>query len=311
MAKTKPLTVYFLINKGVHLLDLAGPAQAFQEASALGAAIKIHYIGFQQQIESFQGLNLSQITLPPKQIEVQSVVIVVGSHYYEGIYSDVASQKSLQWLKQLDSRNILLVGICTGSFLLAKASLLDGKQCTTHHSVKNSLQKQFPKVNVVSDCIFVEDNQVITTAGVTAGLDVALEIIDRYFGQELAIKVARDLVIHRRRLANDPQISVHLHYRNHISPLVHEAQDYIEKNYLSVLSQNTIAEELQVSLRHLQRVFKQYTGVTMFEYGCILKVEHAGKLISNGYNLLYVSHASGFPNIHSLKKYLKKYGDNT
>lgn len=310
MAKNKRLNVYFLINEGVHLLDLAGPVQAFHEASKMGADIVINYVGFEEKFLSHQGLYLNNISQPPKEVESQSIVIVAASYYHERTYTDISSQKSIKWLKDLEEKNILLIGICTGSILLAKAKILDGKKCTCHHSMKNIMKQQFPSLQFVSDCIFVEDRNVITTAGVTAGLDLALEIIDRYFGFDLSIKVARDLVIHRRRLANDPQISVHLKYRNHISPLIHEIQDYIQKNHLQEISQNEMAETVNVTIRHLQRVFKKYTGITIHQYICIFRVEHAEKLMSNGYSLDYAAHSSGFPNSSSLRKYLKQYGGN-
>lgn len=310
MLKNERLNVYFLINKGLHLLDFAGPVQTLQEASERGAPIDIHYVGFENNVLSHQGLYINNITQPPKEIGTQSIVIVTASHYHEKIYSDKSSQKSIEWLLSLKAERVLIVGICTGSFLLAKAGLLDEKKCTCHHSLRRVMERKFPNIKFVPDCIFVEDDNIITTAGVTAGLDLTLELIERYFDFDLSLTVARDLVIHRRRMSNDPQLSIHLQYRNHISPLVHEVQDFIQKNYTLRISQNNMAIKFNVTLRHLQRVFKKYTGVTIHQYICLHRVEHARKIMKNGYGLEYAAHSSGFPNSNSLKDYLAKYTDN-
>lgn len=316
MQDSHTLNIYFLLNKDVHVLDLAGPMQAFHEASKRGAMIELHYIGFEHELTSHQGLQFSNIKAPPDTIEDNAIIIVSASHYNDTIYSDSSSLKSITWLKQVaqnepdlssdHSKTPLIVGICTGSILLAKAKLLNGRRCTTHHSLKGVIEIQYPKVNFEWERIFVEDSNVITTAGVTAGLDLALHLIERYFGYEMSLQIARDLVIYRRRMANDPQLSIHVQYRNHMHPLVHEVQDYIQTHFQQKISQQALADLQGVSLRHLQRIFKQATGTTIHQYISYYRTEHAKSMMSHHSNLEYIAHASGFPNSQSLRQCLKQ-----
>lgn len=313
----KTFNIYFLLNKDAHLLDLAGPIQAFHEASKRGAAIELHYIGFENELTSHQGLQFSNIKAPPETLEDNAIIIISASHYNETVYSDSSSLESITWLKQIanntpdlsadHSQTPLIVGICTGSILLAKANLLNGRRCTTHHSLRGVIETQYPKVNFEWERIFVEDSNVITTAGVTAGLDLALHLIERLFGYEMSLQIARDLVVYRRRMSNDPQLSIHVQYRNHVHPVVHNVQDYIQTHFQQKISQQTLADLQGVSMRHLQRIFKQATGTTIHQYLNYYRTEHAKGMMSQHSNIEYIAHASGFPNSNSLRQCLKQF----
>lgn len=298
--------IYFLLNKDFHLLDLAGPAQALQEAIFLGANFKIHYIGFVDQIDSAQNLKVINIDPPPVEIEDNSIVIVTASQYNKDIFKDPESILSSKWLTSIYNPNITLVGICTGCFLIAKSGLLDHKKCTTHHSLTNTLQQKYPQLQVVPDQIFVQDTNIYTTAGVTAGIDLILYLLEVNFSLNLSLQVARDLVVYRRRMSNDSQHSTHIQYRNHISPLIHKVQDYISKNYTEHINQSQLAEDNNISLRHLQRSFKSFTGVTIHTYINMIRLEEAKSLIENGYKIEYAAHLTGFPNSNSLRMLLNK-----
>lgn len=298
--------VYFLLNHKSHLLDLAGPCQALHEAHIRGAKIEIEYISFDATIETAQKLTLTNLKQPPTELEDHSILIVAASLYEDSIFSDSASLKSIQWLKQLDVRHILVIGVCTGSFLLAKAGLLDHKKCTTHHSLTQVLQENFPQVQVVPDQIFVQDKQIFTTAGVTAGIDLILYLLENEYGIDFSLAVARDLVVYRRRMANDSQFSVHLKYRHHISPLIHQVQDYILKHYKQPIQQQDLAENYHISLRHLQRSFKTFTGITIHKYINMLRFEEAKALMKNSYKIEYAAFLAGFPNSNALRKQLEQ-----
>ncbi len=244
MPNTAELTVYFLLNKGVHVLDLAGPMQALHEASKRGAKVDLHYIGFEACLTSHQGLQFANVDKPPETVANNSIIMVAASHYSEAIYTDPASLQSITWLNRINTNantdananadannNILIVGICTSSILLAKSGMLNGKRCTTHHSLRGGIERQYPKVQFEWDKLFVEDGNIITSAEVTAGLDLTLHLIERFFGYALSLAIARDLVVYRRRMGNDAQLSVHVQYRNHVHPLVHDLQDYIQANF--------------------------------------------------------------------------------
>lgn len=298
--------IYFLINKNFHLLDLAGPVQALHEAKNLGANFDIQYVSFTEQVTSAQNLQINNLEYPPSQVEDDSIVIVAASQYKEDIFKDKESLDSAKWISSIYNKNITVIGICTGCFLLAYSGILDHKKCTTHHSLTETLQQKFPQLNVIPDQIFVKDINIFTTAGVTAGIDLILYLLEVNFNLDLSLQVARDLVVYRRRMSNDSQHSIHLYYRNHISPLIHTVQDYISNNYNQHIDQSQLAENYNISLRHLQRSFKSFTGITIHKYINMIRLEEAKSLMKNGYKTEYAAHLTGFPNANSLRALLNK-----
>lgn len=213
---------------------------------------------------------------------------------------------SAKWISSIYNQNITLIGICTGCFLLAYSGVLDHRKCTTHHSLIEKLKEKFPQLNVLPDHIFVKDENIFTTAGVTAGIDVILYLLEVDFNLSLSLQVARDLVVYRRRMSNDSQHSIHLKYRNHISPLVYKVQDFILKNYNKNIDQLELADMNNISLRHLQRSFKSFTGITIHKYINMVRFEEAKSLIQNGYKTEYAAHLAGFPNTNSLRILLNR-----
>lgn len=298
--------IYFLLNKNFHLLDLAGPAQALYEAKNLGAKFDINYISFSQQIISAQNLQVNGLQYPPSKIEDNSIVIVAASQYTEELFKDNESLQSARWLSSIYNSNITIIGVCTGCFLLAYSGILDYKKCTTHHSLLENIKQKFPQLNVIPDQIFVKDKNIFTTAGVTAGIDLILYLLEIDFNLDLSLQVARDLVVYRRRMSNDSQYSIHLKYRNHVSPLIHKVQDYILKNYKDPIDQLELANINNISLRHLQRSFKNFTGTTIHKYINMIRLEEAKSLIENGYKIEYAAHLTGFSNTNSLRILLNR-----
>jgi transcriptional regulator GlxA family with amidase domain len=298
--------IYFLITPEVHLLDLAGPIQAFHEAQLIHSGFVIHFVSFDSEVMSRQGMGISGLTLPPAELPPHSIVIACASRYRPDIYTDPASQKSIMWLKNVPREDTTLASLCTGAFLLGKAGWLDGRECTTHHTLTAQLQRDFPKANVVSDRIHVKSGMVSTSAGVTAGIDLCLDIIENRAGAYYSIAVARELVVCRRRMANDPQISNHLSFRNHISPFIHSVQDYIACHFNEKLSLARLSSQFRVSQRHLQRLFKTYTGMTVRDYIAELRLEEAKHIINRGETIERAAHQAGFNAAASLRSAWKR-----
>ncbi|ASA56745.1 GlxA family transcriptional regulator [Vibrio gazogenes] len=301
-----PYQIYFLINSQIHLLDLAGPVQAINKANQLTEQFETHFIGFSEQMVSHQGLALAHIASPPEQLPERAVIFVCGSKYTQDIYTDAIAQQSIDWLKQAIQPDTYVVGVCSGTFLLAKAGLTQGKEVTTHHDLVQVLANQFPGTQVLVDRIFVHDDNLITSAGVTAGIDTTLYLIERLTSVKTAVDVARELVVHRRRMAHDPQISVHFKHRNHISPLIHAVQDYILDNYRQPLTVSDLCQHFRVSQRHLQRTFKTHTEATLRDYIAETRLQEAKVLIDNGMGVEQAAYLSGFPSPASFRTLWKK-----
>ncbi|NAW65013.1 GlxA family transcriptional regulator [Photobacterium halotolerans] len=301
-----PIDIYFLLTPDVHLLDLAGPCQAFHEAISYGMALNLHFISDQNSLNSHQGLTLGGIQPLPSVLPHNAIVVVCASKYHEEIYRNQASERCIEWLRHTPKADTRILGICTGAFLLGLAGWLDNRQSTTHHKLTKALSRYFPAAKVLPERIFVQDGQVYTTAGVTAGIDLALQLIEEISGSRFAMEVARELVVYRRRMANDPQISKQLSYRSHISPLVHSIQDYLQARLHEKLALADIADAFRVSSRHMQREFKNATGLTIREFLVELRLEEAKCYIENGDTIEVAALKSGFPQASSLRAAWKK-----
>jgi len=302
--------IYFLILPDFHLLDLAGPCQAFDEANKLGCKYKLHYIGFSQEVLSHQGIHLSTLSSPPTRIPDNSIIIACATRYSEPMYSDKESLLAIEWLRSQYSNKSIFMSICTGAFLLGKAGILNGRQCTTHHAFTTKLSAQFPKAEVIKDRIFIQSKNVFSSAGVTAAIDLSLEIIEQGYSTKISIDVARDLLVHRRRMSNDAQLSKHMILRNHISPLIHSIQDYISVNFSQNIKIKDIAFRNNISTRHLQRKFKLHTGTTISEYTNRMQLEEAHNLIRSGHTVESSAFKVGFKQPSSLRNLWKKYYNN-
>jgi transcriptional regulator GlxA family with amidase domain len=310
MTKKILYNIYFLINPDMHLLDMAGPCQAFHEANYSEQLFNLHYVSFAPSITSWQGLQLTALSIPPKKLPDNSIVIVCASKYENDIVDDPFSNKSITWLQQVSKTDALIIGVCTGTFLLGKAGILNGLECTTHHTLTKKLAELYPKAQVKEDCIYVQSGNIYTTAGVTSGIDLCLKIIELLIDTQCSIRVARELVVHRRRMANDPQFSTHLSCRNHISPIIHSVQDYVSNHLNEKFTITDICKMFNISPRHLQRLFKEHTNITLRDYITSLRLAEAKSLLENSQTIEEAAYQAGFAQPASLREAWKKHYGN-
>jgi AraC-like DNA-binding protein len=164
---------------------------------------------------------------------------------------------------------------------LGEAGLLDDRRCTTHWALVQYLQARHPKAKVLNNVLFVHDQGVTTSAGVTSGIDMALEFLEQDQGPLFTAEVARHLVIYLRRNGSQPQSSVYLQYRTHLHPGIHRVQDFLIHNPTVRVSLEQLAAIAHLSTRSLTRAFKQATGITPTQYQQRLKLELATTLLQN------------------------------
>lgn len=165
--------------------------------------------------------------------------------------------------------------------LLARAGLLDNKQCTTHWTCTQKLQELFPRAKVQENVLFTHDGTIYTSAGVSSGIDLALHIVSQLFGESLAFSVARMLVLYIRRTGHESQHSLYMVHRNHIHAGVHKVQDWIIENLETQFILSDLANIACMSTRTLTRQFRKETGVSIGEYIRTLRKETAQKLLQN------------------------------
>lgn len=299
--------IIFFLPEYLHLLDLAGPMQVFQEAAGYGQHYEILWCSRKPDILSSVGLGLfSSASFENIQPQKDDYIVVPGIDSARLDSEVFAKDTRLQkWLREAYKRGAYLCSVCAGAFALGYAGLLDGRRCTTHWRLTEKLQQTFPKTRVESDVLFVEDERVLTSAGISAGTDVALHILEQRHGALLAHNVARELVVYHRRSGLHTQSSVYLDYRNHVHPGIHKVQDWIIDNLRTAPTLETLADIAMISVRHLTRLFRQTTGISINDYITLIRRETAQTLANNPeYTAERIAEECGLTSVRHLRRIL-------
>lgn len=278
MATTK---IVFLILPEIQLLDLAGADQVFYEAKCYGSDLQIDYCSFEDSIRTSTLLPIGKVkSLHEISFKPGDYLIIPGAET-SYLLSEAFKAKTevFEWLKMAYSQKVILCSVCTGAFVLAIAGLLDGRKCTTHWKRTEQLQSLFPKTEVVENILFIEDGGILTSAGVTSGIDLALHIVSQLEDDFFAYKVARELVIYMRRQGNHTQQSIFLQYRNHIHSGVHKVQDWLQENIHQKSSLPDLADIACMSTRNFTRIFKKETGISVNDFTTLIRKEKIKALI--------------------------------
>lgn len=298
----------FIIPPTVELLDLSGPAQVFTEAKVHGMEIDMEFYQYSEEPISTAGLGFGKIA------DYKSAILKEGDYVfvpgmdneYVNSISFKAEREFFNWLKTCSENGITVCSICSGAFALGHAGLLRDTECTTHWRRVDALQTQFPQAKVISDILYIKSNNVYTSAGISAGIDLALAILEDLKGALFTHKVARGLVVYHRRSGSHKQQSIYLDYRNHINPQIHEVQDYMIDNLSKENSVESLASLVGMSPRNLSRVFKEKTGSTVLEYLTLLRKEFASTMLNNPeYTIEFIAAKCGFKSPRQLQRILK------
>ena len=305
-----PQPVYFLVLPGVMALDVTGPAETLQLANGHFA---LHYIGPHASVLSSTGMTIAEIAPLPDKLPDNSLLVVPGVYDSTLWFDTEAATQARAWLRQqqaaISTQRITLVCICSGALLAAQAGLLNGVQCTTHHDVLPRLKVAAPAALVKDNRVFVEDAGIWTSAGITAGIDLALHLINRLCGAAQALKVAREMVVWFRRSGDDPQLSPWLRYRNHLHPAIHRAQDAMIAHPENDWSLSMLAERAHVSERHLTRLFRQHLGISVREYHEQLRLVIARQRQQQGEAAEKAALAAGFSSARQLRRAHQRWDD--
>jgi transcriptional regulator GlxA family with amidase domain len=294
--------VVFLLAPRVHLLDLAGPAQAFSTAADFGPAYRLHYVGEQEDIPSQQGVPLRAATRWPA-LSKDDLVVVPGwrvpdNKGHERKFGEATTEK----IRQHHHRGGVVASICAGAFALGYAGLLDGRRCTTHHDLQDDLAERFPRANVARDVLYVVDGPIVSSAGIASGIDLSLHLLARRHGPAFAARVAREMVVYARRNGDEHQSSAMLRHRSHVHDAVHRVQDVIDSRYADRLPLADLARDAGVSERTLTRLFGRAVGLTPLRYQQLLRVERAEHLIGHGATVEAAARAVGFEDGRMLRR---------
>ena len=295
--------VYVIIVPGVMLLDLAGISDTFRLATELGASYDVHHVGPSELSSSSVGLALTGIAPLPTSVPVGSIIIIPGATRFELDYQSPEAAIAATWLADIVTPVHRLCTVCSGAFLAAKAGLLKGKTCTTHHLLIDRLAQASPDSNVLQNRVFVRDANIYTSAGATTGIDLVLQLISDDEGPELSLEVARKLVIYFRRSGTDPQLSTWLVYRNHIHTAVHRAQDAVIRNPSSQWALPDLARVACTSPRHLARLFHEHTGISPLTYVRQVRTAAAKEIVeSSRHSMEIVAEMVGFSSAEQMRR---------
>ena len=226
--------IVFLLVAGLHLLDLAGPAQAFRTAADLGCGYELHYVAEQEDVRTAQGVTVRAEKNWPS-LTADDLIIVPGWRSPMNAGAAALSATVLGRLTGHHADGGTVVSICAGADALGRAGLLEGRRCTTHHLIQDELAARYPGATVIRDVLYVVDGRIATSAGIASGIDLALYLIAVRDGPVIAARVAREMVIYARRNGDEQQASAMLRHRNHLSDLAHRAQDSIEARFADPL----------------------------------------------------------------------------
>ncbi|MGW2741538.1 GlxA family transcriptional regulator [Streptomyces sp. NPDC001450] len=292
-------TLLFVLFDGVQSLDVTGPVEVF-------AGAEHHRPGtYRLRTASLDGgpvRTSSGLTLVPDEalteVSVPHTLLVPG-----GAGTRSPDPRLVEWLRTHGPRARRLVSVCTGSILLAAAGLLDGRRATTHWAYCDKLARDHPAVAVDPEPIYVRDGHVSTSAGVTSGIDLALALVEEDLDRDVALFVARHLVVFLRRPGNQAQFSAQLAAQTARREPLREVQRWITEHPDDDLTVESLAARARLSPRHFARAFREETGMTPGRYVDRVRLEHARRLLEDTSDgVEEISRASGYGTPEAMRR---------
>lgn len=256
-------TIAILIFPGVQALDVSGPMDVFAEANSFLPAEQqyaIEVLGTQEGLlRCSNGLSLAAHRHYAQANDAYDLLLVAGG---PGLPAQPYDAALSAWLARAAGKAGRHGSICNGAFLLGHAGLLDGKKVATHWNDAAALAARFPLAQVDADSIYVHDGKLVSSAGVTAGIDLALSLLADDGGAPLALQVARRLVVYTQRQGGQSQFSPHLTPVVDAASPVAQAQQYVLAHLGEALDVDTLAQLVAMSPRNFARIFVRELGVT-------------------------------------------------
>ncbi|MFE0329490.1 GlxA family transcriptional regulator [Streptomyces sp. NPDC058960] len=291
--------VAILVYDGVKLLDVAGPAEVFSEANRFGAHYRVVLVSPNgADVVSSNGIRIAVDG------DIQSerdphTFLVAGADVYP---STPVAHDLARAAQTLSARAARTAAICTGAFVLGAAGLLEGKRATTHWKVTHQLAARCPTTRVEPDAIYVRDGTTYTSAGVTAGIDLALALVEEDHGPDLTRDVARALVVYLQRSGDQSQFSAPLQGPPPRTPALRKITDLVTADPPGNHSLGELAKHLNLSPRHLTRLFRDELSTTPARFVESIRFDMAKALLDQGHTATQAAAPAGFPSYESLRR---------
>lgn len=314
--QTKTIPVFVVLPPQTLLLDVAGPLEVLRYANQQQSEVRFecHYIAVSVTQTTTIGLSLAGLEALPEVLPEDAMVLISGSSSASVLEPCVRDERRVlaEWLRSTVKSDTTIVSICSGALIAADAGLFDKHQCTTHADCIGELKRIAPLAHVLENRLFVEDGKRFSSAGISTGIDLLLHIVSNLTTPIVAARIAQTMVVYLRRSGHDPQISPWLTGRNHIHPSIHKAQDAIMAAPAEDWSLLRLADKASLSQRHLSRLFREHTGMSVVDYVNLMRVNLARDLISNSrLDMESVAERSGFASTRHLRRVWSEHNSHS
>jgi transcriptional regulator GlxA family with amidase domain len=286
-------------------LDLIGPNEVFAVANRIQpGSYYVEIVAPAWQFLSWSGVRMeAHGTIASEPGPIDTLIVAGG----DGVRAAHENEALIAWIRRAASGSRRIASVCTGAFLLARAGLLDGHEATTHWSSCHELERLYPEVSVQTDPIYVRSGNVYTSAGVTAGIDLSLALVEEDLGPKVARDVARWLVLYLRRPGGQSQFSAALEGQRAEREPLRAVQAWMVDHLDADLSVPALAVRAFMSPRNFARAFKREVGMTPGAYVETLRVERARALLETGdENIDQVAHRCGFGTVETMRRTFRK-----
>jgi len=291
--------VGILVFDGVKLLDVSGPAEVFSEANAFGADYEVLIVSPDgHPVSTSIGVQMPVVTSAAKAAPFDTVLVGGGDMLPDSPISDELRTAA----QLLQAKTTRMASICTGAFVLAAAGILDGRKATTHWRYTGLLGRLYANIDVQPDSIHVRDGAIYSSAGVSAGIDLALAFLEEDHGPNLTRQVAQSLVVYMQRAGGQSQFSVSLQGPAPRSSALRAVADLVASDPARAYSVSILADLANVSARHLTRLFHEELATTPSKYVETIRFDAAKAALAAGYSVTDTAQRTGFGNSETLRR---------
>ncbi|MDM4719366.1 GlxA family transcriptional regulator [Micromonospora sp. WMMA1363] len=293
--------VVVVVYPEVQALDVTGPVEVFDTVNRFlpdpEAGYRIEYVSAAAPlVRTSAGLMIEAAPLETGEGRMDNLLVPGGW----GLGQALADQDLLRWIRRAAERARRVTSVCGGSFLLAEAGLLDGRRATTHWAYCQDMARRYPAVTVDPGPIFIWDGPYVTSAGVSAGIDMALALVEADHGAEFALEIARYLVLFFKRDGGQPQFSGMLDAQLADRVPIRAAQEWVRAHVDHPLAVPELAERAHMSPRNFSRVFRREVGMTPGQYVVQTRVSRARELLeSTDLSISQIARRCGFGRVET------------
>ena len=311
-ARTVPMTIALPLYAGMQSLDAVGPGQVFGSANMMlgeGAYRVVFVANRAGPVTTSAGFALTATGFSAVRPTSVDTLIVPGGDD-AGIRGAIANDRLMAWLRETTLRSRRVCSVCTGAFLLAATGALDGLRVATHWHSAALLQRMFPKLVVDEEAIYVNEGKFWTSAGVTTGIDMALALLEADRGRDLAMAVARQLVVYMRRPGHQTQFSTTLAAQSMQDDRLAELATWAQRNLDKPLDVETLAARVHMSPRSFHRHMQAQLGVSPAKFVESIRLDVVRRLLEeHRFDLTQIADRAGFSGPdHLIRAFERRFG---